>query len=231
MISRSIQCIAFAASALCLGAAHADGFGNGGFETANSADNPPGGAQYFAQAWLAAPTGNLALWSDIAHSGAHSALLSVPAGFGGSTLFQNSVDQGGMPALTAANVGDTPTLSFYAMGDVSPTGNVLFALRYLDGSGNILGSSGNQFFQGQINMSTWSLISFQLPAIPVGTQALFLEMNTAVGPLLDGRSDAVYIDDITVTGLTAAVPEPGTYALMLAGLAGVGLLRRRGRTA
>ena len=54
-------------------------------------------------------------------------------------------------------------------------------------------------------------------------------MNTAVGPLLDGRSNAIYIDDIMVTGLTAAIPEPATYGLMLAGLAAVGLVAKRRR--
>ncbi len=164
--------------------------------------------------------------STDAHTGAFSALLTVPAGFGGSTLFQNSVDHGGMAMLDASAVGQTPVLSFWATGDVSTTGNVLFALRYLDGIGNILGGSGNQFFQNQINTSTWSQISFQAAAIPTGTKAVFLEMNTAVGPLLDGRANAVMIDDVHL-GMTAAVPEPETYALMLAGLAGMGLVVRR----
>jgi PEP-CTERM motif len=230
MISKSVSSIALAVLALCAGAAQAQGFANGGFETANSAVNPPGGAQFFAQGWLAAPTGNLAQWSTVAHTGAHSALLTVPNGFGGSTLFQNSIDHGGLPALTAANVGDLPTLSFWAKGDVSTTGNALFAMRYLDGIGNILNGSGNQFFHTQINTNTWTQISFAMPAIPTGTVALFVEMNTAVGPLLDGRVNAVYIDDIMVSGLTAPVPEPETYALMLAGLAGVAAMVRRRRS-
>jgi hypothetical protein len=153
-------------------------------------------------------------------------LLTVPGGFGGSTLFQNSVDHGLMAQLGAANVGDTPMLTFWAKGDVSTTGNVLFSLRYLDGIGNILANSGNVFFQNQINTTTWSQITFQGAAIPVGTRAVFLEMNTAVGPLLDGRINAVFIDDINL-GLTVAVPEPGTYALLLAGLAVVGGIARR----
>ena len=230
MILKSISPVALAALALFAGAAQAAGLSNGGFEDAPSAANPPGGAAFFAQGWLAAPTGNPATRSSAeAHSGSFSGLLTVPGGFGGSTMFQNSIDHGGLPELTAANVGDTPMLSFWAKGDVSTTGNVLFAFRYLDGIGNILGGSGNQFFQNAINTTSWANISFQLGAIPAGTKALFLEMNTAVGPLLDGRSNAVYIDDIAVTGLTAAVPEPATYGLLLAGLAAVGIAAKRRR--
>ena len=207
------------------GAAAADtsnGLANGGFET------PAGDPSFFAAGWLAAPTGNPALLSSDAHSGAHSALLTVPAGFGASTLFQDSVAHGGLPALTAANVGDTPVLSFWAKGDASTTGNVLFSLNY-QGEAGILAASGNQFFQGSINPNTWTLISFQAAAIPAGTTSVFLEMNTAVGPLLDGRVNAVYIDDIQLTLTTAPVPEPGSYALLLAGLAAVAAVVRRRR--
>lgn len=106
----------------------------------------------------------------------------------------------------------------------------MFALRYLDGSGNILGGSGNQFFQNAINTGSWSQITFQAAAIPLGTKALFLEMNTAVGPLLDGRLNAVKIDDINLGLAVAAVPEPETYAMMLAGLAAIGAIMRRRRS-
>jgi hypothetical protein len=231
MISKAFTSAALAALALCAGTVQAAGFANGGFETGNTAANPPGGATFFAESWLAAPTGNPVQWSTVARSGSHSALLTVPAGFGGSTLFQNSVDHGGMAELTDANLGDTPMLSFYAKGDVSTTGNVLFSWRYLAGNGAILGSSGNVFFQNQINTNTWSQITHQGSAIPTGTKAMLLEMNTAVGPLLDGRLNAVYIDDISVTGLTAPIPEPESYALMLAGLAAVGAMVRRRRAA
>jgi hypothetical protein len=230
MSIKSLSTLAAAALLLCAGAAQAvtvNGFANGGFEAATTgAAPPPGGSGYFAANWLFAPTGNPVGWGTTAHTGTHSALLTVPGGFGGSTLFQNSVDHGLMAQLGAANVGDTPMLTFWAKGDVSTTGNVLFSLRYLDGIGNILANSGNVFFQNQINTTTWSQITFQGAAIPVGTRAVFLEMNTAVGPLLDGRINAVFIDDINL-GLTVAVPEPGTYALLLAGLAVVGGIARR----
>lgn len=210
-------------------AATSNGFANGGFETANSAANPGGGVTYFAQGWLAAPTGNPALWSTDAHSGSHAALLTNPNGFGGSTLFQNSIDHGGLPALDAANIGSIPTLSFWAKGDVSETGNVLFSLRYLGANGDILGTSGNQFFQNLLSTSSWSEIKYQAGAIPAGTVALMLEMNTAVGPLLSNRQNAVLIDDINLSVMTAAVPEPQTYALMLAGLGLIGAAARRRR--
>lgn len=200
-------------------AATTNGVANGGFETVNSANQPVG--------WIGADSAPPTL-SSVAHSGSHSMLLSVPGGFGGSGLLQDSVVHGGLAALTAANVGDTPVLSFWAKGDVSPTGNVKFGLSYMGDSG-VLYDSGLQFFQNDINASGWTQISFQAAAIPVGTKAVYLLLNTAVGPLLDGRVNAVYIDDVQLTLHTAAVPEPETYALLLAGLGVVGAIARRRR--
>jgi hypothetical protein len=201
-------------------AATTNGFANGGLETAAA-----NGGQV-AAGWLTAPTGNPAQWSDDAHTGSHSALLTVPSGFGASTLFQDS--QGNLPALTAANVGDTPLLTFWAKGDVSPTGNANFWLRYM-GAGGILLDSGPQSFGDSLSLDNWTQTSFEGAAIPVGTTSVMLEITTAVGPLLDGRADAVYIDDIDLALTTAAVPEPGSYALLLAGLATVGAIARRRR--
>jgi hypothetical protein len=234
MSVKSLSMLAAAALVLCASAAQAatvNGFANGGFEAATTgAAPPPGGSGYFAANWLFAPTGNPVQWSGDAHTGAHSALLTVPNGFGGSTLFQNSVDHGGLAPLTDANVGDRPMLSFWTKGDVSTTGNVLFSLRYLDGIGNILGNSGNIFFQNSVSATQWTQVTFQGAAIPTGTRALFLEMNTAVGPLLDNRPNAVLIDDINF-GLAMPVPEASTYMMLLAGLGAVGTLARRRRQA
>lgn len=202
------------------GAATTNGVANGGFETVNSANQPVG--------WVGADSVPATL-SNVAHTGAHSVLLSVPGGFGGSGLLQDSVAHGGLAALTAANVGDTPVLSFWAKGDVSPTGNVKFGLSYMGETGNVLYDSGLQFFQSDINSSGWTQISFQAAAIPTGTKAVFLLLNTAVGPLLDGRVNAVYIDDVQLTLTTAPVPEPETYALLIAGLGVVGAIARRRR--
>jgi len=225
---KSLSVTAVAVLSLFAASAQAQGFANGSFETASTGvAPPPGGSGYFAANWLFAPTGNPVQWGNDARTGTRSALLTVPNGFGGSTLFQNSVDHGLLTPLGAGNVGFAPMLSFWAKGDVSTTGNILFSLRYLAGNGGILVNSGNIFFQNQINTSTWSQITFQGAAIPAGTVAMFLEINTAVGPLLDGRLKAVFIDDITL----APIPEPGTYALLLAGLGVVGLMAKRRRAA
>ena len=200
------------------GAATTNGLANGGFETA-AAD-----AGQVAAGWLTAPTGNPAQWSDDAHTGSHSALLTVPDGFGASTLFQDS--QGNLPALSAANVGDTPLLTFWDKGDASTTGNANFWLRYM-GAGGILLDSGAQSFGDSLSPGNWTQLSFQGAPIPAGTTSVMLEITTAVGPLLDGRANAVYVDDIQLALTTAAVPEPSSCALLLAGLVTVGAIARR----
>jgi hypothetical protein len=201
------------------GAATTNGIANGGFETVNG--NQPAG-------WIGADSAAPTL-SNTAHSGAHSMLLSVPGGFGGSGLLQDSVAHGGLAALTSANVGDTPLLTFWAQGDASPTGNAKFAVSYMGDGGAVLYDSGLQFFDNKINSSGWTQISFQAAAIPVGTKSVFLLLNTAVGPLLDGRANAIYVDDFQLTLTTAAVPEPESYALLIAGLGVVGAIARRRR--
>jgi hypothetical protein len=200
--------------ALSAGAAQAQGFANGGFETV--------GVTTPAASWLQAANGYTR--STDARTGSFSGQLSSAA-FGAAVMLQNSVEQGGLAPLT---VGAPLVLNFWAKGTAGGTGNVLFALRYLDGVGNIKYNSTNQFFQGAINPNTWSLITFTPPPVPVGSVAAFIEFSQAIGPI-DGGNPAgvIKIDDISL----AAIPEPGTYALLLAGLAAVGSIVRRRRAA
>ena len=160
-------------------------FANGGFETP--------GASTPANAWLAAASG-YSLSSD-AHSGQFSAQLSSVA-FNAAVMLQNSKDQGLRPDLT---VGTSPTLTFWAKGTAGGTGNVLFALRYLDGNGNIKLNSGNRFFQALINPTTWTKITYTLGVVPVGATAAFIEFSQAIGPI-DGSNPAgvVLIDDLSL---------------------------------
>ncbi|MBW8844615.1 MAG: PEP-CTERM sorting domain-containing protein [Burkholderiales bacterium] len=213
--ARGASAIASLLIAGTAGATTTNGFANGGFEIAGGSG---------ADGWATA--NSPAKLSSDAHTGAHSALLSVPGGFGASTLFQDSVAHGHLAPLGADNVGDTPVLSFWSKGDVATTGNVNFWLRYM-GAGGILLDSGPQSFGSLLNTGTWTQISFQGSAIPAGTTSVMLEINTAVGPLIDSRVNAVYIDDVQLALHTAAVPEPETYALLLAGLTVVGTIARR----
>ncbi len=224
MSFKSLSIVAAATLALCGGAVQAqtvNGFANGGFEAGAGVSTP-------AANWLAAASG-YSLSTD-AHTGSFAAQLSSAA-FNAAIMLQNSIEQGGLPALT---VGDTPVLSFWAKGTAGATGNVLFALRYLDNVGNVLYNSTNQFFQGNINTGAYSQITFNGGAVPVGATAAFLEFSQAIGPIGTGPGGEnwfpglVLIDDVYL-GVAAAVPEPETYALMLAGLAVVGSIVRRRR--
>jgi hypothetical protein len=215
---RIAAALAAALLAGSVGATTTNGFANGGFEQA-------GPSGQIAAGWLTAATSSPASRSTDAHSGNYSLLLSAPNGFDASIALQDSVGHGGLAPLGAANVGDRPWLSFWAKGDASTTGNAFVKLQYFGSNGNLLALE--QQFQSLINPTSWSLMSFQAAAIPAGTTALFLEIGTAVGPLLDGRPNAVLVDDLQLTLTTAPVPEPTSTALLLAGLAGVAAIARR----
>ena len=219
MIFKSLSTVALAAVALLAGTAQAattNGFANGGFETA--------GGTTPAASWLQAASGYSR--SSDAHSGSFSAQLASPA-FNAAVMLQNSIDQGGLAPLT---VGDNPTLTFWAKGTAGGTGNALFALRYLDGTGNIKANSGNVFFHTAINNSSWTQITYSLGAVPANATAAFIEFSQGIGPIEPGLpAGRVLVDDLFL-GVAAAVPEPETYALMLAGLAAVGALVRRRRS-
>jgi hypothetical protein len=141
-------------------------------------------------------------------------------------MLQNSVGDGGLPGITP---GDNPLLSFFAKGFAGTTGNVLFSLRYLDGVGNVLATSGLQFFQGSINPSTWTEVTYNLGVVPLGAEAAFIEFSQAIGPI-DGVTNlagTVLIDDVVLLG--EAIPEPSSIALV--GLGSVAFLARRRRQA
>ena len=247
MSFKSLSIVAAAALALCAGAAQAQvsGFANGGFE-----ENPDSAGE-FANGWRGV-NGLPATRSDAqAHTGTYSALLGGPtAAFFGAGLVQNSSQDGMLMAIDPANWGTAPTLTFWAFGNSSQTGNINYSLRYLNEAGGILNPVVNtSFFGGNVDRG-WTQITNTGTVIPTGTTSVLLEMTFAVGPAgvqppgncgVDNSTGlpnpcnygmaAVYIDDVSLTlaNPVAAIPEPETYALMLAGLGIVGSIVRRRR--
>jgi hypothetical protein len=202
-----------AASALSAQAA-VNLFANGGFEIVGA--GPPA-----AESWLPAASG-YTLSTD-ARTGNFSAQLSSPQ-LNAAVMLQNSVGNGMLPGITP---GDNPLLSFYAKGFAGTTGNVLFALRYLNSGGTPLADSGNVLFQGSINPSTWTEITYDLGVVPAGATAAFIEFSQGIGPIngMDLLAGTILIDDLVLLG--EAIPEPASGALL--GLAGLVLVSRRRR--
>ncbi len=65
------------------------------------------------------------------------------------------------------------------------------------------------------------------PFVPIGVGFL----GTAKSVAFAGVADQIVFDDVTFGSITPGVPEPETYALMLAGLGVVGMLARRRKAA
>lgn len=118
-------------------------------------------------------------------------------GFGGSGLAGNSVDDGGLAPLDPSHWGKSSTLTFWAEGDASQTGNVNFSLRYLNANGDILNPVVNTSFGDRINPSGWTQIRLNGPAIPNNTSAIFVEMTLAVGPTGVQPPGTCGVDSIT----------------------------------
>jgi hypothetical protein len=244
MSFKTLSTLAAAALALCGGAAQAqsNAFANPSFEAAATVTGQ------FAQGWRGTngPTAGNRTNTD-AHTGVYSAVLRVlDPGFGGSGLAQNTVEDG-LLSVDPQNWGTSPSFSFWVKGNASVTGNLSYAVRYLDSIGNILnpatGATQNNIqASGLVSPNVWQQVTrSNLGAIPVNTSAVFLEMTLATGPtgvttnpdnsVTDYGQARVLIDDVNLTLAypVAAVPEPMSMALMLAGLGIVAPIVRRRR--
>ena len=225
---------ALAAGGFAVSAQAVNLIANGGFESAQAifaTGTQPGAGMQGAGYWLTPGGLSAATLSNDAHSGLHSASVTC-AQLCGSTLFGNSADNGGL-TLDPANWGTSPTFSFWAKGQTGTTGNLTWALRYLDGTGNILAGTTGQTLNS-VNPSTWTQFATTL-AIPTNTVGVFFETTFAIGPVgvVNGQvftGGGFLIDDISLQSTVTAVPEPESYALLLAGLGAIVFQIRRRRT-
>ncbi len=155
---------------------------NGGFESATAiyvTGTQPSAGQQGAGYWLTPGGAGAATLSTDSHSGGFSASVTCPQ-LCGSTLFGNSADNGGL-TVSPANWGKTATFSFWAKGTTGTTGNLTWALRYLDGTGNILAQTLGQTLNS-VNPNTWTKFGTTL-LIPNGTVGVFFETTFAIGPV------------------------------------------------
>ncbi len=166
-------------------------FANGGFEDV---------AGSLFVGWQSAAAGYDINTTD-PRSGNNALELSSPAE-NSAVALQNSVADGGQPDLIP---GETASFSFWAKGTAGATGNVLYALRFLNSEGAILSDTGLQFFQDDINENDYTQIIADDVVIPEGANAAFVEFSQAIGPIGEGPAGEdffpglVLIDDVVLS--------------------------------
>ena len=176
---------------------------NGGFEIAPAiflVGTQPGPGGQGSGYWLTQGGSGAATLSSDARTGAFSASVTCPQ-LCASTLFGNSVDNGGRLPISPSMWGTSPTFSFWAKGEAGTTGNMVYALRYLDAVGNILGQTPPGTNLNSANPTTWTRFSVSI-VVPNGTTAVFFETTYQLGPVGVQPSGLVFtgggfkIDDI-----------------------------------
>ncbi len=206
MSRKSLSVVSFCVTAALATSAYGQNLiANGGFEDGTGAD---------AAAWeeLQVGSGRVVDPANARTGNAYGRLnVASPAA---SILLQNSISGGGLPDLVA---GNTLVLNFWARGVVGDTGNMNYALRYLNSGGGILFNSGAQF--AVLNPTTYQQYTFVGGVVPVGAVAAFVELVGASGPTQTPLN--ILIDDVSVT----VVPEPTVLGLIAAG--SLAMLRRR----
>lgn len=130
--------------------------------------------------------------------------------FDASLLQVTSIDTGSFLATGGTTTGDTGTVD-------NTAGTISFAYNSLIGA--IPGVSGNG-----------TLLTVHLSAIGTGTSPLtFVAADTT---FLDSNLATITVQTVdSSVQVAAAVPEPESYLMLAAGLAGLGLWRRRQKAA
>jgi len=149
--------------------------------------------------------------SGTAHQGANYVELDTNPGKFGNSTFDSSTNSS-IWQTVATQAGQTYDLSWaYSprAGVAAPSNDILVYWN------NTLLTTNTGSGVGKPN-HVWSVFNFQVSG--TGSDTLRF-MAGGAADRLGGSLDSV--------SMTAAVPEPGTYALMIAGLAAVGFMARR----
>lgn len=174
---------------------------------------------------LALVGGEISGWTEVVGSG-WTQRDHDPAPFDGSNYFfagagSTATLRQTVDVSSFASAIDAGTQSFdfngYVRGWQTQSDTSQIVLSYLDSGSAVLGS----FDSGAIaNPASWLLVSNTWLA-PAQTRAIQVDL---IATRHDGSNNDGYFDGLSLTASAAtppvsAVPEPGTYVLMLAGLA------------
>jgi len=201
------------ASALSLGAltAHANLLTNGGFEDIGGAALQGwGGYTYGAGYTLPMPGWDVTGTVDITITPS----TWGPADSGTHALDLNGFETGSIAQSFATTIGQKYDVSFAYSRNVAGAPDPATAFATAGGSMlNISAANDGSF--GSVGAMLWKNAGFSFTASALSST---LSFTSTVG-----GSGGVFLDSVSVT----AVPEPETYALMLAGLSAVAFVARR----
>lgn len=230
MSVKSSSILAAAAMALCASAAQAITLVpvniavNGGFETGDKT----GWSQEFG---TFAGGGTITVGSPGSNSNYAATVATGVPGFGLAVGFKNA-------NLGIGNVmpNESVTISFDVKGSYD-AGGVAFAEFFSELAGGGVSKSvllgGAPLFAASqcagFNALTYTRCTFTTTTGPNVDGGVTLQLLSATGGA-QGSTATTMFDNVEIT-VMRPVPEPGTYALMLAGLAGVGVLAKRRRQA